>query len=42
MSSPTLMEEYRKEVRAWRRSPQRHTSVPTKRFNLPQGGPTCR
>lgn len=37
LDSPTLMEEYRKEVREWRRSPQRHTSVPTKRFNLPQG-----
>lgn len=37
LSSPTLMEEYRKEVREWRRDPQRHTSVPTKRFNLPQG-----
>jgi len=30
------MEEYRKDVREWRRDPQRHTSVPTKRFNLPQ------
>lgn len=33
--SRQLLEEYRKNVREWRRSPDRHTSVPTKRFNLP-------
>ena len=36
LASPTLLEEYRKEVREWRRNPQRHAAVPTKRFNLPQ------
>ncbi len=37
LRSPTLMEEYRTEVREWRERPQRHPMTPTKRFNLPQG-----
>ena len=37
LRSPVLFEEYRSDVQDWRQSPQKHTAVPTKRFNLPQG-----
>lgn len=33
----TLLEEYRCDVKEWRKHPAKHTGVPTKRFNLPQG-----
>ncbi len=36
ISSPVLMDEYRREVVEWRRAPARHTDVMTKRFNLPE------
>lgn len=37
LRSPVLFEEYRSDVQDWKQSPQKHTAVPTKRFNLPQG-----
>ena len=36
MTSKVLLEQYRKDVREWRRNPQKHPMTPTKRFNLPQ------
>lgn len=32
---PQLMRRYRKDYNAWHDQPQRHTEVPTKRFNCP-------
>lgn len=37
LRSPTLVDEYRTEVREWRDRPQMHPMTMTKRFNLPQG-----
>lgn len=32
---PALLQEYRDDYRDWRRHPQKHPEVPTKRFNCP-------
>ena len=35
LERPNLMQRYRKDYRAWVEHPQKHTEVPTKRFNCP-------
>ena len=35
LERPNLMQRYRKDYRAWIEHPQKHTEVPTKRFNCP-------
>ena len=35
LDNPFLLERYRADVADWRREPDRHPEVPTKRFNLP-------
>lgn len=35
LERPNLMHRYRKDYRAWLEHPQKHTEVPTKRFNCP-------
>ena len=35
LERPALMRRYRKDYAAWKEHPQKHTEVPTKRFNCP-------
>lgn len=35
LERPALLQEYRDDYREWKRHPQKHTEVPTKRFNCP-------